>query len=77
MQEDQRRRAAVALITAKYLRYVDEHKSDEGFSNNGMGTTQELRQAVFNANFIRKTATGLELTQQGKDALRSAGATGL
>ncbi len=77
MDEDQRRRAAVAAITAKYLRFVDEHKTDEGFSTNGMGAVHELRQAVLNANFVQRTAAGLELTGQGQNMLRSAGSAGL
>ena len=73
MDEDQRRRAAVAAITARYLKFVDEHKTDAGFSTGGMGTVQEIRQAVLSANYVRRAGAGLELTGEGQSTLRSAG----
>jgi hypothetical protein len=71
--EERRRRAAILAITAKYLRYVDEHKTDDGFSTEGAGTVQQLREAASNARLIVKTATGLDLTEERRRNLRSAG----
>ena len=72
MEKEQRLRAAVAVETAKYLSYVEEHKTDDGFSTGGTGKLNDLRSAVVNSNFVRKNAGGLELTQKGFDFLRSA-----
>jgi hypothetical protein len=72
---ESRREAGIAEITASYLRYVDEHKSDRGFLIQGIGSIQQIRQATMNAHLVVKTNTGLDLTLQGRNALKGVGST--
>lgn len=71
--EERRRRWAILAITAKYLRYVEAHKTDEGFSTEGAGTVQQIRENTLSAHLIVETPTGLDLTEETRSNLRSAG----
>lgn len=55
--EERRQHWAILAITAKYLRYVEAHKSDEGFSTEGTGTVQQIRESSLNARLILRTRT--------------------
>jgi hypothetical protein len=70
MAKKQRRAAALAS-TCKYLQYVEDHKSDQGFSVRGTSTVELLRKAALDARFMVETLAGLVLTEQGRKYLRS------
>jgi len=75
--DERRRRTALLMIMVKYLRYVDEHKTDEvDSSTEGIGVVHQIRQAALDANLIVRTDNGLDLTEQGRTNLEVAKATG-
>jgi hypothetical protein len=71
---ERRRKAGVAITTARYLRYININGSDVGFSTQGFGSLQQLRQATLDAHLIVRTNSRLALSDQGRVALNSPGA---
>ena len=71
---ERHRKAGVAITTARYLRYINMNGSDVGFSTQGFGSLQQLREATLDALLIVRTNSRLELSDQGRIALSSSGA---